>query len=84
MSDARLEDSGGGGDASANARLEVAADAGGDRIGAAVGLEAVEIQPEPLGALPEMGVVNVAAFLIERVDHLEEATLQAGRLGGRV
>ena len=37
-----------------------------------------------LGALPEMRVINVAAVLIKRVDHLEEATLQACGLSGSV
>jgi len=60
------------------------ADAPGDGSGAAVGLEALEIQPEPLGAPPKVGIVDVAAVRIKRVDHLEEATLQAGGLGGRV
>lgn len=78
------EDGRRGGDAGANARLEVAADALSNGIGAAVGLETVEIELEALGSLPEVRVVNVTAVLVERVDHLEEAALQAGGLGGRV
>ncbi len=84
MSDARLEDGGRAGDAGTDAGLEVAANAGGDNIGAAVGLETVEIELEALGALPEMWIVDVAAVPVERVDHLEEAALQAGGLGGGV
>jgi len=84
MSDARLEDRGRAGDAGADAGLEVAADARGDRIGAAVGLEALELELESLGALPEVRIVDVAAVPVERVDHLEEAALQAGGLGGGV
>ena len=48
----------------------------GNRIGAAIGLEAVEVEPEPLGPLPEVRIVDVAAVGVERVDHLEEAALQ--------
>lgn len=84
MSDARLEDRGGGGDASADAGFEIAADTLGNGGGAAIGLKAVEIEAEALGALPEVRVVDVTPIVIQRVDHLEEASLQAGRLGSRV
>lgn len=84
MSDARLEDRRGSGDAGADAGFEVAADAGRDGIGAAVGLEALEVEPEVLGALPEVRVIGVGAVLIQRVDHLEEAALQASGLSGGV
>ena len=69
------------GDAGANSGLEVAAHPGGDRVGATVGLEALEVEPEPLDPLPEVRVVDVAAVGVERVDQLEEATLQPRRLG---
>src|SRR5689334_5552271 len=81
---ARLEDGGGAGDAGADARLEVAADAGGGDVGAAVGLEALEVEAELPSTLPEVRVVDAAPVGVERVDHLEEATLQAGGLGGGV
>ncbi len=84
MSDARLEDRRGAGDAGADAGLEVAADANGDCVGAAVGLEAVEVESEALGALPKVRIIDVAAVVVERVDHLEEAPLQARGLGGGV
>ena len=64
--------------------LEVAADPRGDLGRAAVGLEALEVEPERLDPLPEMRVVDPAAVGVERVDHLEEAALQPGRLGGGV
>lgn len=75
MSDALLEDGGGAGDAGPDAGLEVAPHACGNRLGAAIGLEAVEIEAEALGPLPEVRVVDVAAVGVERVDHLEEAPL---------
>lgn len=84
MSDARLEDRRGAGDAGADSGLEVAADAGGNRIGAAIGLEAVDIEAELLDPPPEMGIVDVGAVGVERVDHREEGALQAGRLDRRV
>lgn len=78
------EDSGGCGDAGADTGLEVAAHAGLDRGRAAVGLEALELEPKPFGTLPEVGIVDVTAIPVERVDHLKEASLQAGGLGGGV
>ena len=47
------------------------------RVGAAVGLEALEVEPEALGPLPEMRVVDLAAVGVDRVDHLEERALAA-------
>ncbi len=41
-------------------------------------------RPRRLDPLPEMRVVEVAAVGVERVDHLEEAALQPGCLGGGV
>ena len=58
--------------------------AGGDGRRAAVGLEPLEVEPELLGAPPQMGVVDVPAIGVERGDHLEEIALGAGRLGRRV
>jgi hypothetical protein len=77
-----LEEGGGGGDAGPDPRLEVPAHTHGDGVRAAVGLEALEVEPHPLDPLPEMRVVDVAAIRVERVDHLEEGALQAGGLGG--
>jgi len=79
---ASIEDRGRAGDAGADAGLEVAAHTGLRGGGAAVGLEAVEVEPEALGALPEVRIVDVASVLVERIDQLEEAALQAGGLGG--
>ncbi len=81
MSDARLENRGSAGDAGADAGLEVTADAGRDGCGAPVGLEAVKVEAEALDSLPEMRIIDMATVLVERVDHLEEAALQARGLG---
>lgn len=78
------KDGWGAGDAGADAGLEVTPDPGGDLVRAAVGLEALEVEPEALGAPPEVRVVDVAAIGVERVDHLEEVALQAGGLGSGV
>jgi len=69
------------GDAGADAGLEVAADAGRDGCGAAIGLEAVEVEGEVLCTLPEVRVIDVAAVVVERIDQLEEATLEPCGLG---
>jgi hypothetical protein len=84
MSDALIEDGRGSGDAGADAGLEVPADTGGNRGGAAVRLKAIEIESKALNALPEVGIVDVAAVGVKRVDHLEKRSLQARRLSGRV
>jgi hypothetical protein len=81
---ASAEDRGGAGDAGADAGLEVTADTCRNRFGAAIGLEAVEIEVEALGPLPKVRVIDVAAVLVERIDHLEEAPLLPGGLGGGV
>jgi hypothetical protein len=80
----RGEDGRCGGDTGANARLEVAPDARFHGRGPAVGLEALEVEVEALGPPPEVRVVDVAAVGVERVDHLEEASLDTGSLGGGV
>lgn len=81
MSDARLEDRGRAGHPGADAGLEVATDALGDGGRTTIGLEAVEIEPEVLGPLPKVRVIDVGAILVERIDQLEEAALKAGCLG---
>jgi hypothetical protein len=43
--------------------------------GAAVRLEAVEVEREPLGALPQVRVVEVALILEQLVVHLPDAAL---------
>src|SRR3954453_16267261 len=78
------EDTGGGGHPGADAGVEVAPDPFLHHVGAPVALEAVEIEPEALGPLPEVGVVHPPPVGIERVDHLEEAPLPPCRLGGCV
>jgi hypothetical protein len=78
------KDSGGASDAGANAGLEVASDPLRNGNGAAIGLETVEVELEALRPLPEVRIIDVAAALIQRVDHLEEAVLPTGGLGGCV
>src|SRR5262245_60711290 len=51
--------------------------------GAPVGLEALEVEPESPGPLPEMWVVEMALVLQQRVVHLPEAVLRGRRLRGR-
>ena len=79
-----VEEGGRSGDASPDPGLEVPAHTHGDGVRAAIGLEALEVESQPLDPLPEVGVVDVTAIRIERVDHLEEGALQAGGLGGGV
>ena len=50
-------------------------------VAAAVALEALEIEPEPLRALPQMRVLESPLIGEQRVVHLPEAALQPGRLG---
>ncbi len=76
MSDARLEDCGGSGDAGADAGLEVTTHPGGDSRRTTICLEALQVEAEVLGALPEMRVVGVSAVDVQRVDHREELPLQ--------
>jgi hypothetical protein len=79
---ASAEDRGGRGDPGPDAGFEVAPDARGDRVGAAVALEALEVEAERFGPLPEVRIVEMALVGVDRVDHLEESALGAGRLGG--
>src|SRR2546430_15162 len=62
--------------------VEVAADSGGGFLGAAVGLEAVDVQAEVPGPLPQVGVLEAALVGVERVVQLPEAPLARGGLGG--
>lgn len=50
-------------------------------VSAAVGLEALEIEAQPLHPTPEMGIIDVRSVGVKRIDHLEEAPLAASRLG---
>jgi hypothetical protein len=79
-----LEDGRGAGDPGADPRLEVASDVGGDSRRTPICLEALEIEAEALGSLPEVRVVDTAPVGVEGVDHLEEAALGPGGLCGRV
>ena len=69
-----------GRDPGPDAAAEVALDPFGGLVGAAVGFEAIEIEPEALGARPQVGVVQVTLILEQRVVHLPEAPLQARRM----
>src|SRR5215210_2327917 len=68
----------------ADAADEIALDALGDCIRAAVGVEARQIESKALGALPQMRDVGPPAVRIERVAEFPERTLNAGRLRRRV
>src|SRR5262245_57848940 len=52
--------------ASTDAGLEVAPHPGGNRVGTAVGLEALEVEAQMPDPLPEVGIVDVAAVFVER------------------
>ncbi len=70
--------------AGADAGLEIIADPGLHLGGAPVGLEAFQIETQILDPLPKMRVVDPPPVRVERVDHLEEAPLATGGLGGGV
>ena len=57
--------------------LEVAPHPRGDRVGAPVALEALEVEAEALDPLPQVRVVDVALVGVDRVAHLPEAALRA-------
>jgi hypothetical protein len=78
------EDGWGSGDASADAGLEIPPDPRCNGLGAAVGLEAFEIEAQVLDPLPEVRIIDAAAVGVERVDYLEESALQSRRLSRRV
>ena len=60
---------------------EVALDALGHGVGAPVGLEALEVEAERLGARPQVRVLEAALVGEQRVVHLPERALARGRLG---
>jgi hypothetical protein len=78
------EQRGGTGDPGPDPGLEVPADPRLDLSGAALGLEALEIEAKSLSALPEVGIVDPSTIGEQRVDHLEELPLTSRRLGGGV
>ena len=78
----RLDEQRGRGSPRADPGAKVALHPLGDRLRAAVGLEAVEVEPQALRPLPQVGVVEVGLVLEQRVVHLPEAPLQGRRLGG--
>src|SRR5215218_10549694 len=80
----KTEDAGRRGDPGPDARFEIAAHTRLHLRRAPRGLERVETEAQLLDPLPEVRVVDAAAVAVERVDHLEEAPLPAGSLGGRV
>src|SRR5829696_9557279 len=71
------------GHTSPHAAAEVSLHSLGRGAGPAVGLEALEVEPESLGAPPQMRVVEVALILEQRVVHLPEAALERGGLRRR-
>ena len=60
----------------------VLAHAGGRRIGAAIAVEALEIEPEIARMLPQMRVVEPALVGVQQVDEGPERALGGGGLGG--
>lgn len=62
--------------------MHVALHAGRDVFRAPVGLEALEIEPEPEHALPQVGIVDPAGVGVKRVAHRPEGALAGRRLGG--
>jgi hypothetical protein len=71
-------------DSRADARLEIATDSRLYVLAAAVGLEALQIEPQALDPLPQVWVVNPPSVGVERVGHLEEPILPSRCLGGGV
>src|SRR3954467_12367107 len=61
--------------------VDVALHAPGDGVAAAVAVEALEVDPEPLAAGPEMRVLEAALVLVQGVGELPEPALDRGRLG---
>jgi len=60
-----------------DAGAEVPADSRADRFGAPVGVERRGVEPEPLGARPQVRVVETALVGEQRVVHRPEGTLAA-------
>src|SRR4051794_17159015 len=76
------EQGGGGGNSGAHSGAKVGGDAALDRPGAAVGVEAVDVEPPALGALPQLRVLEPSLVGEERVVHGPEGALRARRLRG--
>src|SRR4051794_32576989 len=66
--------------AAAQRIVDVALDALGDRVPAAVGLEAVKVDAERLAAGPQVRVLEASLVAVQRVRELPEATLVGGSL----
>src|SRR5215207_10556472 len=71
-------------DARADPADDVALDPRANPFRAAVAVEALEVDPEALRALPEVGIIDAAAIGVERVAHLPEHALHPGGLRGGV
>src|SRR3954454_14274433 len=67
----------------AHAGPEVGGDAALDGLGAAVGIEARDVEPQPLRALPELRVLEAAGVGEQRVVHGPDRALGRRGLGGR-
>src|SRR6185312_11939211 len=80
LQSAVIEDRGRRHDARPHAALEVAPHAREDRIGAAVGVEALDVEAERARPLPQVRVLQARLIGVERGVHLREAALEAGRL----
>jgi len=62
---------------------ELLVDAGRDGVRAPIDVEAGEIEPEPLGRLPQVRVLEPPLIGEERVVHRPEGALETRRLGAR-
>ena len=69
--------------AGAHAAAEVGGDPLLDRLRAPVGVEARDVEPEALGALPQVRVLEAALVGEQRVVHRPERALRRRRLGRR-
>src|SRR3954469_5595704 len=69
-------------DPGAHPFAHIAPDPFGDALGAAIGLEADEVDPEPLAAFPQVGVVDATLVREQGVVERPEGVLERGGLGG--
>src|SRR5690349_21212391 len=71
-----------GDDPRPDAGIEVPLDPGEDRLRAAVGVEALDVEAEGPRALPQVRIVEPPLVGVERVVHGPEGVLERRRLGG--
>src|SRR5436190_16286768 len=71
------------GDPRSNPALEVTANALGDVVGAPVALEALEVELEPLHALPEVRIIDVTLIRVNGIHEVPEGRCTLERHGLR-